>query len=579
MIRILNAYKSFGSTPIFKDIQLVIEQPGLYIIQGESGTGKSTLLNMIAGYETFDAGKIEINHNLTTIFQNYELISELNILDNILLGKDKSEEFNRLLEQLDIHDLTVHYPDELSGGQKQRVGIVRALLMNPNIILCDEPTEALDIDNKVIVMNLLKQMSKTKIILVASHDQKMIDEYADEVIRIRDYKLIRETEYKTEEIITTHEMMISSNKKQFQLIHKIISRNTLIYSLIITIMLLTIQGLFLFEKKMFYYLDTTRTVNADILYLDANSRDVELSSLVEVEKLQPIIKIKQPDLNHQGYRVNVVPYAENECEIIKGREPKKGEIIINQHVAEQLNAEIGKEIKFTYMLASFQHELSLTICGIIEEADNESMNIYYDYDSLLEILDERKLQSGHSHRKYLLEYGSYYQINVGYENMEEIYEKAQGIKRVFLSNSLYDQKLAFMNHQAVYKMLFTTFEIILIAGSIAFIVISTQKETKRYLLTSAILTSMQFTLKQVKRDYIKIKLMYFVPMIIIGTNFIFVLFMKIMDGKLYIHAKDIRIILIMIIAIYVIYALALFVTINQLKQEKISQILKDSKDA
>ena len=111
-----------------------------------------------------------------TIFQNYELIPQLNVMDNIFLGKPYSEDNRKLLETLQIDHILDHYPDELSGGQKQRVGIARALISEPGMICCDEPTESLDIENRQIVMYLLKEYSKDHIVIMATHQNDAVEQ-------------------------------------------------------------------------------------------------------------------------------------------------------------------------------------------------------------------------------------------------------------------------------------------------------------------------------------------------------------------------------------------------------------------
>ena len=127
-----------------------------------------------------------------TIFQNYELIDQLNVYDNITLGKEFPEGSESMLEVLQLKDLLKQYPSELSGGQKQRVGIARALIHQPSIVCCDEPTESLDIENRHIVMDLLKQYSQDHIVIMATHQKEAVDQYADHVIRIVDHGLVFE---------------------------------------------------------------------------------------------------------------------------------------------------------------------------------------------------------------------------------------------------------------------------------------------------------------------------------------------------------------------------------------------------
>lgn len=192
MIDIKHGYKAFGTQMIFEDISLLIKDPGIYCIVGKSGSGKSTLLNMIAGYEKLDQGELSVDSSLTTIFQNYELIDELTIYDNIYLERYEDRYAKKMIEQLGLQELLNRYPNELSGGQKQRVGIVRALINQPLIICCDEPTESLDVTNKEVVMRLLKEYAKNHIVLLVTHQVDTVIEYADCIIEIEDHNLVVE---------------------------------------------------------------------------------------------------------------------------------------------------------------------------------------------------------------------------------------------------------------------------------------------------------------------------------------------------------------------------------------------------
>ena len=128
-INITKATKIFGQNMVFKDLDLSIDKPGLYIISGPSGCGKSTLLNIIAGLDRLTNGHIKTEGKIAMIFQNYELIDELSIVENIffkrkshLLKKDRE-----FISKLGIDSFIRHTPKELSFGQRQRVGIARAL--------------------------------------------------------------------------------------------------------------------------------------------------------------------------------------------------------------------------------------------------------------------------------------------------------------------------------------------------------------------------------------------------------------------------------------------------------------------
>ena len=178
-ITIKNGSKFYGDQCIFIDQQLTIDSTGLYFITGPSGCGKSTLLYILSGIEKLTSGEVKIQGNSTMIFQNYELIKEFNVFENIFFKKKGQASKNdlELLHALKIDEYLDRKVNKLSFGQRQRIGIARALAQKPAIILCDEPTESLDIDNKLIVMDFLKAYSKDHIVIIVSHDKKLIERF------------------------------------------------------------------------------------------------------------------------------------------------------------------------------------------------------------------------------------------------------------------------------------------------------------------------------------------------------------------------------------------------------------------
>ena len=171
MIKIKNLCKSYGQgqskIDVLKNIDLEIEDGKIICILGPSGSGKSTLLNIIGGIETIDSGQVVISgenlskmtkkdlesyrrEKLGFVFQFYNLISDLNVLENIELGKYLAKnplDIDKLVEDLGIKDQLYKYPNEISGGQAQRTSIARALIKSPQILICDEPTGALDYES------------------------------------------------------------------------------------------------------------------------------------------------------------------------------------------------------------------------------------------------------------------------------------------------------------------------------------------------------------------------------------------------------------------------------------------------
>ena len=186
-------------------INLTLPDSGMIFIIGKSGSGKSTLLNMIGGLDGFDGGEITADGNKLSefrskdfykyrasyvgfIFQDYHLIEELTVEENIRLeaeiANDDHVDVNESLRSVDLEGYGARYPDELSGGQQQRVAIARALIKSPSVILCDEPTGNLDKNTSTQIMDLLKKISKERLVLVVSHNMPDAEKYADRIIEL-----------------------------------------------------------------------------------------------------------------------------------------------------------------------------------------------------------------------------------------------------------------------------------------------------------------------------------------------------------------------------------------------------------
>lgn len=214
MIKIKNLCKSYGQgqakIEVLKNIDLEIESGKIICILGPSGSGKSTLLNIIGGIESIDSGEVNIlgenlasmskkelesyrRNKLGFVFQFYNLISDLNILENIELGKYLAKnplDINKLVNDLGIKEQIYKYPNEISGGQAQRTSIARALIKRPEILICDEPTGALDYESAKDVLCLLEKMNQDykATILIASHNIQ-ISKMCDYILNIHDGKV------------------------------------------------------------------------------------------------------------------------------------------------------------------------------------------------------------------------------------------------------------------------------------------------------------------------------------------------------------------------------------------------------
>ena len=206
-IEIANIKKSFGRTQVLNDISLDIPSGQMVALLGPSGSGKSTLLNIIGGIDSADSGYISINgdklkdmsekkltqyrrKHLGYVFQMYNLIANLNVKENIEVGaylSDNALDIDELLHTLGLYEHRYKLPNQLSGGQQQRVSIGRAIVKNPDILLCDEPTGALDYNTSKEILKLIEDVNKKygNTIIVVTHNEA-IKNMADHVIKLRD---------------------------------------------------------------------------------------------------------------------------------------------------------------------------------------------------------------------------------------------------------------------------------------------------------------------------------------------------------------------------------------------------------
>ena len=220
---LVKIYKPKKGVPVtaLNKISLKFPEKGMVFLLGKSGSGKSTLLNVLGGLDKYDGGEIIIkgvssknfrqqhfdsyrNTYVGFIFQEYNVLDEFSVGANIALaielqGRRASDsEINDILKQVDLEGFGARKPNELSGGQKQRVAIARALVKKPEIIMADEPTGALDSATGKQVFDTLKKLSKTKLVIVVSHDREFAEQYADRIIELSDGQVISDVELDSE---------------------------------------------------------------------------------------------------------------------------------------------------------------------------------------------------------------------------------------------------------------------------------------------------------------------------------------------------------------------------------------------
>lgn len=373
---------------ILNNINLDFKNRELVFILGASGSGKSTLLNIIGGNLKCDSGEVWLDGECISdyndyeydryrslvvgnIFQDYNLIDYLNVTENVLLGYSdglSKKEIAVLFKQLGIYDKRYEKVVNLSGGEKQRVAIARALVNNPDIILADEPTGALDSKNGIEVMEILSKIALNKLVIVVSHDNYLANKYASRIINIKDgkcdYVPLRENSF----IVTDGR----KNKNKLYSVIKLAIKNLLIKK---------IRTIFTAIAISLGVISMSLVVN---LYSNFSS---EISNLEkDVVSVFPIV------VNNGEYQVlDKQEEKVNNKIVIKDRDKYIHKNIINNNYLNYIN-DIDKIKYLTY-----EYDISLpVISDTYNKIDNEYLKIIPSHDYIkdnYEILAGRNINN------------------------------------------------------------------------------------------------------------------------------------------------------------------------------------------
>ena len=258
MLQIKNIHKQYKTGDLIQkaldNVSLNLRDNEFVAILGPSGSGKTTLLNIIGGLDRYDKGDLIINgistkkykdrdwdsyrnHTIGFVFQSYNLIPHQTILANVELaltisGVSKSKRRKKAiqaLEQVGLASQMHKKPNQLSGGQMQRVAIARALVNDPDIVLADEPTGALDSDTSIQVMELLKEVAKDRLVVMVTHNPELAKSYATRIVNIKDGRILSDTN-----------PYIIENEKQTKTVHKNLGKTTMSF---LTSLLLSFNNL------------------------------------------------------------------------------------------------------------------------------------------------------------------------------------------------------------------------------------------------------------------------------------------------------------------------------------------------
>ncbi len=310
------AEKTDGAVSALKGVSISFRRSEFVSILGQSGCGKTTLLNIIGGLDRYTDGDLIIkgkstkdfkdgdwdtyrNHSIGFVFQSYNLIPHQTILENVELsmtlgGVPKAERRKRAKDALisvGLEEKMNKKPNELSGGQMQRVSIARALASEPDIILADEPTGALDTETSKSVMALLKEISKTKLVIMVTHNPELASEYSDRIIKMLDGKVTEDSapydgEYEVNEESTQKEVTYKKKNSSMNFLtalrlsgKNLISKytRTIITSLAASIGIIGIAVILSVSSGMQAYIDQTMLDSASFNYIAISSTTTSMS--------------------------------------------------------------------------------------------------------------------------------------------------------------------------------------------------------------------------------------------------------------------------------------------------------------
>ncbi len=386
MIELINVSKSYKTNTSFyhvlKNVNLVLPNRGFISVLGKSGSGKTTLLNILGGIDDFDDGtylynNIDVktfNQNewdfyrsnaISFVFQDENLINFLTVKENLeIVLKEKNNQL--ILDTLDHFGLKVlinKKPNELSGGEKQRIAIVRALLKESKIIFVDEPTGNLDQENARLVLEILKEISKNKLVFMITHDIDYAIKYSDEIIKIKDGVIIQEEKEFNKEMIQpknlTTDYILKLNFKQIMhFVFKTIKTNfskTIQYITLLTISIfmigLGLSTLFVDE----YSVASNNFMKSNVTYIKIKSPQDEVynnEDYIQWNKALDNNVFKEYDnytVNFKDKNDNIIVYSpyyigidsityyNQNVKLLYGNKPvNNNEIVISDYLARSL---------------------------------------------------------------------------------------------------------------------------------------------------------------------------------------------------------------------------------------------------
>lgn len=483
ILTISNLKKGYGNKNnyqlVLNNINLKFKSGEFVCLLGESGSGKSTLLNIIGGLDSKYDGDVFLDEynlkyidkdlyrkeNIGFVFQNFNLINSISIIDNIMLPidkydisyKEKKEKVINLLKKLNIYNIRNNKINDLSGGQKQRVAIARALINDPQIILCDEPTGALDEKNSESVLEILKEINKEgKLVIVVTHSRKVI-KYSTRIIKIKDGKIYNDKKVKNIKETNIKGKYLKENNYLYLVKYGIrnffnnFKRNIFIILASSIGIIGIILSLFIGDSSKNYIkkiiLDKTNpyiyNINSkDMDIYSSKTYDIdEINKIKNIKHIKKIYKSKTYDLSKMNidnneYNLSYID-AINNIDILKGN---SNGLVINKKLADKINKDnnkvINKNISISlvdnYKIINFETKIS----GISKDSNlslvDDTYHAYIKYKNIEKIYDDNAIKLRPSN------------LSIKIDNKDNI---------KYIKNKLNKMNLVISNNDELYKEL------------------------------------------------------------------------------------------------------------------------------
>lgn len=366
-----------------KGVSLSFREHEFVSILGQSGCGKTTFLNIIGGLDHYTSGDLIINgkstkdysdkdwdtyrnHQVGFVFQSYNLIMHQSVLSNVelaltLTGVNKEERRKRAIEALNkvgLSDQIHKKPTQMSGGQMQRVAIARAIVNNPDIILADEPTGALDSTTSVQIMEILKEISKDKLVIMVTHNPQLADEYSSRIIRLKDGSLVSDSNPFNEQEMNVDTSVLKRPSMSFKMACSLSLNNlmtkkarTFLTSFAGSIGIIGIALIMSLSHGMQSYIDQMEndTMASYPIEIQANSSD--MSTLMTT-----MMGMKKESKEHNDSKIYSRPYVEDVLESLSSS--KKNNLSAFKSYIESNK---GKEFRKTAKAIEYDYNLNLQV--------------------------------------------------------------------------------------------------------------------------------------------------------------------------------------------------------------------------